>query len=210
MARGGARWLNGLPPMESAMANNEAADAQHLLMESLGKAVAHCGSHGTHVALLLIELLRRGAFQANGDAAATETTFRELLRAVQAHCGRDNDCVLRIANDRIAAVCPDTPATGASHVAARIREAAVFLPSRRGLPLPLAIGVAVSGPDSGENAADILWRAEHTLESARRHIGSLLSVAGAAPRKRKTASLLARFVGLFASHRTPAERRREA
>jgi GGDEF domain-containing protein len=194
--------------MESAMATNEPAEANRLLMENLCTAVARCGSQGTHVALILIELSRRGAFEANGNPASMETTFRELLRAVQAHCGRNNDNVLRISNDGIAAVCPDTHAAGASHIAARIREASVFLPSRRGLPLPLAIGVAVSGPESGENAADILARAKHTLESARTQVTPLLSVTGAGLQPRKTASFVAQFAEMFRKHRGPEERRR--
>jgi GGDEF domain-containing protein len=202
--------LNSLPHMESAMATNEPAEANRQLMENLCAAVARSSSQGTHVALILIELSRRGAFEANGNPAGTETTFRELLRAVQAHCGRNNDHVLRISHDGIAAVCPDTHAAGASHIAGRIREASVFLPSRRGLPLPLAIGVAVSGPESGENAADILSRAKHTLESARTQVTPLLSVTGAGLQPRKTTSFVAQFVGLFRKHRTPAERRRAA
>ena len=207
MARNAGSRLNSPLPMKSATATNEPAQAQHLLMENLSHAVARCGSEGTPVALILIELTRRGAFSANGNPTTTETTFRELLRAVQAHCGRDNDCVLRMASDRIAAVCPDTAAAGASHVAARIREAAVFLPSRRGLPLPLAIGVVVAGPESGENAADILARAERTLESARKQTASLVSVTGAGPRPKKPVSLLAQLGALLRPSRIPAERR---
>lgn len=190
--------LNGRRRMESAMAISESVEAQRLLMENLSKAMAHCAAQGTHLALILIELARRGDFGANGrQAAETETTFRELLRAAQAHCGRDRDRVLRLSSDCLAAICPDTHAAGASHISARIREAAVFLPSRRGLPLPLAIGVAVSGPDSGENADDILQRARRTLESARMHPSSLLSVTGAAARPRQRTPLLSRLKTLF-------------
>ena len=190
--------LNSCRRMESAMAISESVEAQRLLMENLSQAMARCGSQGTHLALILIELARRGDFGANGhQAAETERTFRELLRAVQAHCGRDRDQVMRLSSDRIGAICPDTHAAGASHIAARIREAAVFLPSRRGLPLPLAIGVAVSGPDSGENADDILQRAQRTLESARSHPSSLLSVTGAAAPPRQRTPLLSRLKTLF-------------
>lgn len=192
------------------MALNNPAEAQRLLFENLSHAVARCMVQGTHVALILIELARRGEFGANGDPATMEKTFRELLRAVQAHCGRGKDCVLRISSDRIAAICQDTPAAGASHIAARIREAAVFLPSRRGLPLPLAIGVAVAGPESVENAADILARAGRTLESARTQTVSFLSVTGTGPRPRKPTSLFARFVELLRHSRAPVERRSEA
>jgi GGDEF domain-containing protein len=210
MARRAGIRLNSFPHMESAITTNEPAEAKRQLVENLCAAVARCGSQGTHVALILIELSRRGAFGDNGNPAGMETTFRELLRAVQAHCGRNHDFVLRISNDGIAAVCPDTHAAGASHIAARIREASVFLPSRRGLPLPLAIGVAVSGPESGENAADILSRAKNTLESARTRTAPLLSVNGARPKPRKTASFVAQFVDLFRKHRAPADRRRAA
>ena len=191
MARGKRSRLNSGARMRIVTAIHESVEAQRVLMEKLGAAVARCEAEGTHLALILIEVARRGEFGANGNHADTERTFRELLRAVQAHCGRDNDCVLRISNERIAAVCPDTHAAGASHVAARIREAAVFLPSRRGLPLPLAIGVAVTGPESGENADDIFQRAQRTLASARTHPSSLLSVRG-------TSAPLARRGLLFA------------
>jgi GGDEF domain-containing protein len=190
--------LNSRRRMESAMAISESVEAQRLLMENLSKAMAHCGSQGTHLALILIELARRGDFGANGcQARETETTFLELLRAAQAHCGRDRDRVMRLSSDRMAAICPNTHAAGASHIAARIREAAVFLPSRRGLPLPLAIGVAVSGPDSGENANDLLQRAQRTLESARTHPSSLLSVTGAAAPPAQRPSLLACIIDWF-------------
>ena len=186
------------------MATNESAEAQRALMEKLGAALARCGAEGTQLALILVELTRRGESGANGNHENTETTFRELLRAVQAHCGRSNDCVLRVSNERIVAVCPDTHAAGASHVAARIREAAVFLPSRRGLPLPLALGVVVSGPDSGENPDDILIRAQRTLEAARKQPASLLSIKGAGSMPRQRVPLLARLKNFF---RTSPERR---
>lgn len=193
--------------MALTMAINEPAEAKRLLVENLSTAVARCASQGTQVAVILIELARRGAFAPDADPSAMETTFRELLRAVQAHCGRDDDFVLRLSSDRIAAVCPDTHAAGASHVAARIREAAVFLPSRRGLPLPLSIGVVVSGPESGENAADILSRAERTLESARTQSASVLSVTGAGAHARKPETFLGWIGSLFRPSTTRAERR---
>jgi len=185
------------PPMASQMAINQSAEAQRILKEKLSAATTRCEAEGTHLALIIIELARRGEFGANGNHANTETTFRELLRAVQAHCGRTNDCVLRVSNDRIAAICPDTHAAGASHVAARIREAAVFLPSRRGLPLPLAIGIAVTGPESAENADDILMRAQRTLEAARTHPASLLSVRGTGSPPAQRPSFLSRMKDLF-------------
>lgn len=178
IAPGSRNTLNGAPPMEPMIAINESAEAQHVLMEKLAAAARRCGAEGKHLALFLIELAPRGDFGTNGNRTDTETMFRELLRAVQAHCGRDNDWVLRVSNERIAAVCPDTHAAGASHIAARIREAAFFLPSRRGLPLPLAIGIAVTGPGSGESADDILTRAQQMLDTARTHPTSLLSVRG--------------------------------
>jgi GGDEF domain-containing protein len=134
--------------------------------------------------------------------------FRELLRAVQAHCGRDNDWVLRVSNERIAAVCPDTHAAGASHIAARIREAAFFLPSRRGLPLPLAIGIAVTGPESEESADDILTRAQQMLEAARTHPTSLLSVRGEVSPPSRQPSILSWVKDLFREFPASQGRRR--
>ena len=185
------------PPMESLKVINQSAEAQHMLMEKLSAAATRCEAEGTHLALVLIELTRRGEFGAIGNDANTEATFRELLRAVQAHCGHTNDCVLRVSNDRIAAVCPDTHAAGASHVAARIRGAAVFLPSRRGLPLPLAIGIAVTGPESAENADEMLIRAERTLEAARAHPASRLSVRGTGSPPARRTSFFSRVKDLF-------------
>lgn len=176
---------------------HESAEAQRILKEKLSAAAKRCEAERTHLALIIIELARRGEFGANGNHANTETTFRELLRAVQAHCGRTNDCVLRVSNDRIAAICPDTHAAGASHVAARIREAAVFLPSRRGLPMPLAVSVAVTGPESGENAEDILMRVQRTFEAARTHPASLISVSGTGSPPARGHSLFARMKTLF-------------
>jgi len=197
IAPGPRNGLNGSPPMESMIAVNESAEAQHVLMEKLAAAAMRCTAEGKHLALFLIELAPRGTFGANGNHADTETTFRELLRAVQAHCGRDNDWVLRVSNERIAAVCPDTHAAGASHIAARIREAAFFLPSRRGLPLPLAIGVAVTGPESEESADDILTRAQQMLEAARTHPTSLLSVRGEVSPPSRQPSLFSWVKNLF-------------
>lgn len=208
MARGAESRLNGALPMESATASNESVEARRALRQKLTTAVTHCSEQGTHLALILIELVRRGEFAENGNRAENETTFRELFRAVQAHCGRNDDCVLRTSNEQIAALCPDTHAAGASHVAARIREAAVFLPSRRGLPLPLAIGVAVTGPDSGENADDILLRAQRTLEAARTQPSSLLSVRGAGLPPRQRASFLSRVKDLFRGSPEATSRRR--
>ena len=189
------------------MAINQSAEAQRILKEKLSAATTRCEAEGTHLALIIIELARRGEFGANGKHANTETAFRELLRAVQAHCGRTNDCVLRVSNDRIAAICPDTHAAGASHVAARIREAAVFLPSRRGLPLPLAIGIAVTGPESAENADDILMRAQRTLEAARTRPASLLSVRGTGSPPARSSSFFSRMKDLFGGSSLPPGRR---
>lgn len=207
MALGSGNRLNSPQRMMSLTATNESADAQRILMDKLGAAVMRCGAEGTHLALILIELAPRGEFGANGNHANTETTFRELIRAVQAHCGRTQDCVLRVSNDRIAAVCPDTHAAGASHVAARIREAAVFLPSRRGLPLPLAIGVAVTGPESGENADDIFLRAQRTLEAARTHPSSLLSVRGTSAPPARCGSVFGWIKNLFRGSSAAPDRR---
>lgn len=193
--------------MESLIAINQSAEAQRILKEKLGAAATRCEAEGTHLALIIIELARRGEFGANGNHANTEITFRELLRAVQAHCGRTNDCVLRVSNDRIAAICPDTHAAGASHVAARIREAAVFLPSRRGLPLPLAIGIAVTGPESAENADDILMRAQRTMEAARTHPSSLLSVRGTSTPPARCGSVFAWIKDLFRGSSAAPDRR---
>lgn len=197
IAPGSRNRLNSASPMESMIAVNESSEAHHLLMQKLAAAAIRCGAEGKHLALFLIELAPRGEFAANGNRTDTETIFRELLRAVQAHCGRDNDWVLRVSNERIAAACPDTHAAGASHIAARIREAAFFLPSRRGLPLPLAIGVAVTGPGSGESADDILTRAQRTLEAARNQTASLLSIRGAGSPPAQRPSLFAWAKDLF-------------
>ena len=208
IAPGSRNGLNGAPPMESMIAINESAEAQHVLMERLAAAAMRCSAEGKHLALLLIELAPRGEFGTNGNRTDTETTFRELLRAVQAHCGRDNDWVLRVSNERIAAVCPDTHAAGASHIAARIREAAFFLPSRRGLPLPLAIGIAVTGPESEESADDILTRAQQMLEAARAHPTSLLSVRGEVSPPSRQPSILSWVKDLFREFPASQGRRR--
>ena len=208
IAPGSRNGLNGAPPMESMIAINESAEAQHVLMEKLAAAAMRCSTEGKHLALFLIELAARGEFGTNGNRTDTETTFRELLRAVQAHCGRDNDWVLRVSNERIAAVCPDTHAAGASHIAARIREAAFFLPSRRGLPLPLAIGIAVTGPESEESADDILTRAQQMLEAARAHPTSLLSVRGEVSPPSRQPSILSWVKDLFREFPASQGRRR--
>lgn len=179
MARSAGSKLNTSMLMDSAIASNETAVAQRLLTKHLEDAVSECHREGKHLALILIELGKRGDFGPDGSYANSETLFAELLRAVRAHCRRNGDFVLRLSNERIAAICPNTHAAGASHVAARIREAAVFLPSRRGIPVPLSIAVVVAGPNSAENAAELLLRARRTLASARTHPAALLSVEGA-------------------------------
>lgn len=207
MARRAGSKLNTAMLMDSTITSNETAVAQRLLMKSLEAAVSECGAQGKHLALILIELGKRGEFGTNGSHANSETLFGELLRAVRAHCGRSDDFVLRLSNERIAAVCPNTHAAGASHVAARIREAAVFLPSRRGIPVPLSIAVVVAGPNSEENAEDLLLRARRTLASARTHPASLLSVQGASSPPRQTSVFACWLKTLFQGNNAPPNRR---
>jgi GGDEF domain-containing protein len=169
--------------------------------------MAQSAQEESPLAVLLIEVKGFEDFCQHEGQVAAEAAIGDLLRAVRTHCGRGHDHVFRLTRDRIAAVCPQTHTTGASHIAMRIRQAAAFLPSCGGSPVTIAIGIAVVGPDSTENAADVMARVEHTLEPARGQTVPFLSVTTAGMRRLKPFSLFAKFSELFRQSRDSHDRR---
>lgn len=155
-------------------------EARGRVLQAILSGARRCASEGTSLAVIAIEFDRFDALAVSAGRERAESVFAELLRAVEIHCGRDDDRVFRVAGDRIVAVCPRTLPAGARHVAAQIRDAADHLfPHAGHPPVTLSIGISIIAPGSEEGAEQLLTRAERSLEAAR--VGGGNKIVGAVP-----------------------------
>ncbi len=139
------------------------------------------------VALIVVSLDARERLAASyGDAAVEE--FMAALEETLRRCVRDVDLLYRSGPDELAAILPETPATGAKIPAARFltqTSRLVFKPSsisaRPMLPFKATSSVGVAdGPGLGVSSAeDLLSSARASMGSARIAGGARVSVHGA-------------------------------
>jgi two-component system chemotaxis family response regulator WspR len=149
-------------------------------VQAIRAEARNCANEGACLAILAIGLDRYTEIAASAGEDAAEKMFGQLLRAVQVHCGRDRDHVLRMANDTIIAVCPKTLPAGAHNIASQIRESTEQMPSLAdGSHVTLSIGISTAAPGGEDAAEGLLSRAERSLEAARESGGG--RIIGAAP-----------------------------
>jgi len=99
------------------------------------------------------------------DTSVTAAGLEILERAMNVHCARTNDIVLRRANDEFIAILPDTPPQGARRVGEQIVEAMRAADDDH--THRVSVGVAVAVPDEQRGPEDLLRRAQTALEAAR-------------------------------------------
>jgi diguanylate cyclase (GGDEF)-like protein len=99
------------------------------------------------------------------DTSVTAAGLEILERAMNVHCARIRDVVLRRANDEFVAILPDTPPQGARRVGEQIIEAMRAADDDH--THRVSVGVAVAVPDEHREPDDLLRRARSALEAAR-------------------------------------------
>lgn len=165
--------------MHNSEEANNPVEARNRVLKHLRTEALRCAAERSPLAVIAVEPDNFDTLaQAKGAAAAK--MFEELLRCMEIHCGRQRDCICRLSDSVIVAICPKTLPAGAHHVASRIRETAEFLHEQGGFPkITLSIGITVAVPDAEDAAERLLARAENSLKSARESGGN--KVVGVAP-----------------------------
>jgi len=147
-----------------------AFQARSQLKEALQHAWDRCSAESTPLAIVLV------AFDKQASAEGVDT----LQRALEVHCARTHDRILRQTNDQFAAILPDTSPSGARLIGDRLVEAMRL--AGEGSANRISAGFAVAVPDDQHDPADLLRRAEHSLEAAREKGGDrILGAASPAP-----------------------------
>lgn len=185
-----------------------AFDAHGQVVQCIRSEAHRCANEGTSLAVIAVEFDGFDALAASEGETAAEEIFGKLLRAVQVHCGRDRDHVFRMASDRIIAVCPKTLPAGARHIASQIRDSAEQLPAQAdGSPVTLSIGISAAAPGSEEDTAELLDRAERSLEAAREGGGNRIVGAAATTTSPAPGSLRNLVASVLPKKQTASARR---
>jgi GGDEF domain-containing protein len=125
---------------------------------ALEEEIARCARTGASVSLLLIELEdvdRLVAVSPAGEAAAIVERFARAVREVSSR----QDVLACEGDARVWVIARETDRRGASALASRIDSAVSALPSWRGAPLTVEVGIAVLGEDA-HDAAGMIEAAE--------------------------------------------------
>lgn len=136
-----------------------AFEARSRLKETLRKAWERGSAESAPLALVLVGF----------DKPETTEGTDILQRALRVHCARTHDTVLRRFNDQYVAVLPDTSPAGARLIGERIVEAMRLEDNNRAHRV--SVGVAVAVPDDHRDPAELLRRAETSLEAAQSNGG---------------------------------------
>lgn len=159
---------------------NTSAEARNRVLEHLRAEACRCATERSPLAVIAVEPDNFDALARTEGEAVAAKTLGELLRCMEIHCGRQRDCICRLSDSVIVAICPKTLPAGAHHVATRIRETAEFLHVQGDFPkITLSIGMTVAVPDAEDSAERLLSRAENSLKNAREGGGH--RIVGTAP-----------------------------
>jgi PleD family two-component response regulator len=160
--------------MNAASPPASALEAKALLHQALQDAWIRGAAESTPLSLLIVSF----------DKPETPAGVEILQRALQVHCARTRDVVLRRSHDQFAAVLPDTPPAGGHRVGEQIVEAMRAADTDHAHRV--SVGVAVVVPDNHREPVDLLRRAETALQAARnnggdRCLGGSTTTSPAAP-----------------------------
>jgi len=136
------------------------------LLTALELEIRRYGRNGRPFAILLLDL---DGLKKINDSHGHVVGSRALCRlgeVLRAHC-RELDTPARYGGDEFAVVLPETTATGAGQIAARIRER--IAKDEEVPPISASIGIAVF-PEDGETIQTLLSRADRSLYDMKRQL----------------------------------------
>ncbi len=125
---------------------------------ALEEEIGRCTRTGAPLSLLLIELEDIDRLVAASPAGEAAAIFERFARAVGEVTSRQ-DILVAEGEARVWVIARHTERRGASALAARVDSAVSALPSWRGAPLAVDIGIAVLGEDA-DDAAGMIEAAE--------------------------------------------------
>ncbi|MBV9799855.1 MAG: hypothetical protein JO039_17545 [Solirubrobacterales bacterium] len=121
---------------------------------ALEEEITRCTRAGAALSLLLIELEDIDRLVAASPAGEAAAIFERFVRAVRELTSRQDRLVCE-GDARVWLIARDTDRGGAFALASRIDAAVSALPSWRGAPLAVDIGIAVLGEDANDAAGMI-------------------------------------------------------
>lgn len=159
-----------------------AANRAHL-DRVLAREVRLVRRHGGPLALLMVDVDRFKQVNDRFGHLAGDRSLVALARCISC-CIRRSDMLFRYGGEEFCVLLPLTGARGARRLAERVRQAAVRLHVASGtetIRLSISLGVAALGP--GDDAPDLLGRADSALYRAKRAGGNRVSVSGGRPER---------------------------
>jgi diguanylate cyclase (GGDEF)-like protein len=140
--------------MTSLPTSVSALEAKDRVTTALQRAWSRGSAESSPLTVLLVSF----------DTTATDVGVEILERAMNVHCARTNDVVLRRSSDEFIAILPDTSPQGARRVGEQILEAMRTADDDH--LHRVSVGLAVAVPDEHRAARDLLRRAQSALEAA--------------------------------------------
>lgn len=135
---------------------------RHGLERGLAREYARCARTSQPIGAILAQV------ESQDRIVDTATVVKKIAAVFKSHVARSHDLASHLGDDRFCIILPDTPHTGALHIAERIRGTLAELHDfRRGEELPVRLGVATLIPESGHDPAALLDMAGGALEQAR-------------------------------------------
>ena len=141
--------------------------------QALAREIARATRAGSDLSLLALDVDHFKSVNDTHGHLAGDAVLREV-GALLHHAARAGDIVARTGGEEFALILPDTPASGAYHVATRICEslrAYRFGEAAGGIRLTVSVGVAAmdfSLRRSGDGAEQLKGRADEALYAAKR------------------------------------------
>ncbi|MBU3665965.1 MAG: diguanylate cyclase [Chthoniobacterales bacterium] len=184
--------------MNHASQPASALEAKARITEALEKAWVRGSAESSPLTVAVVSF----------DTPETQVGVQILQRALQVHCARSRDIVLRRSSDEFVAILPDTPPPGARRVGEQIVEAMRAADDNH--THRVSVGLAVAVPDEHRAAADLMRRAESALQAARnnggdRCVGGIAAGTNTAPAPK---GLIDRLRELFPKKEDPERKRR--
>lgn len=184
-------------PLDNALRHREAQEAatrdpltgaanRNLLGRMLEQEVSLVRRHGGVLALLMVDV---DHFKQVNDCFGHTTGDRSLVSVANciAGCVRSSDTLFRYGGEEFCMLLPRTGARGAWRLAERVREAVRVLRIPAGsetIRLTASVGVASLAP--GDDAADLLRKADAALYRAKRNGRNRVSALAPEPRRVRT------------------------
>lgn len=141
--------------------------------------IARSRRHGTPLSLLMLDIDHFKAINDDHGHPVGDAVLRQFSAAIR-QCLRREDVFARLGGEEFCALLPNTPLTGATQLAERIRMAVEELTIEAGshrLSLQVSLGVASLG-EHGSEWPDLVRQADAALYAAKRAGRNRVVVAG--------------------------------